>query len=127
MANAMSTNGNPFCNRRILETSEKMRDNTLRGYSLECRDAPSPITLCPEHNLSKQEVRERLAVIGEAAMEHLHNGNKQSESSGCFYMKLIENCAIYFLGKRFPQRKTNEIIVFSIKNKTFGYRYSQHR
>ena len=78
--------GNPFCNRRIL-TSEENEDKYLRGCSHECRVHPRN-RYVEEHNLSQAEVRERLALSVRRLMEHLHNGNKQSESSGCFYMEI---------------------------------------
>ena len=55
--------GNPFCNRRIL-TSEENEDKYLRGCSHECRVHPRNRYVL-EHELTQDQVIERLAVIGE--------------------------------------------------------------
>lgn len=54
---------NPACNRQIL-CSEENEDKYLRGCSSECRKAKVN-RYALEHNLTQQEILERLALIGE--------------------------------------------------------------
>ena len=56
--------GNPFCNRRIL-ASEDNEDKYLRGCSHECRVHPRNRYVL-EHELTQDQVIERLAAIGES-------------------------------------------------------------
>ena len=56
--------GNPFCNRRIL-ASEENEDKYLRGCSHECRVHPRNRYVL-EHELTQDQVVERLAAIGES-------------------------------------------------------------
>jgi UPF0176 protein len=55
---------NPECNKQIL-CSEENEHKYLRGCSHECRVHPRNLYV-KEHNLSKEEVEERLAKIGES-------------------------------------------------------------
>lgn len=59
--------GNPFCNRQII-TSEENEHKYLRGCTHECRISPEN-RYVKEHNLSKEDVSERLAEIGEMLPE----------------------------------------------------------
>ncbi|MDR0921468.1 MAG: rhodanese-related sulfurtransferase [Lactobacillales bacterium] len=56
--------GNPKCNRQMM-TSEENEAKFLRGCSHECRVAPDNRYVI-ENGLSEEEVRERLAVLGES-------------------------------------------------------------
>ena len=55
--------GDPKCNRQII-TSEENEHKHLRGCSHECRVSPEN-RYVKEHHLSREEVAERLATIGE--------------------------------------------------------------
>lgn len=55
--------GDPKCNRQIL-TSQENEHKYLRGCSHECRVSPEN-RYVKQHHLSREEVAERLAVIGE--------------------------------------------------------------
>ncbi|MCC5894612.1 MAG: rhodanese-related sulfurtransferase [Alkalibacterium sp.] len=59
--------GNPRCNRQII-TSEENEHKYLRGCTHECRISPEN-RYVKEHSLSKDEVAERLAQIGETLPE----------------------------------------------------------
>ena len=55
---------NPECNKQII-ASEENEHKYLRGCSHECRVSPRNLYV-KEHNLSEEEVAERLSLIGEA-------------------------------------------------------------
>lgn len=55
---------NPECNKQII-ASEENEHKYLRGCSHECRVSPRNLYV-QEHNLSEEEVAERLSLIGEA-------------------------------------------------------------
>lgn len=59
--------GNPFCNRQYI-TSEENEHKYLRGCSHECR-VSAENRYIKEHNLSREEVAERLEVISEKLPE----------------------------------------------------------
>lgn len=59
--------GDPKCNRQIL-TSQENEHKYLRGCSHECRISPEN-RYVKQHHLSREEVAERLAVIGEKLPE----------------------------------------------------------
>lgn len=59
--------GNPFCNRQII-SSEDNEDKYLRGCTHECRISPEN-RYVKEHNLSREEVADKLAAIGEKLPE----------------------------------------------------------
>ncbi|WP_225743593.1 rhodanese-related sulfurtransferase [Marinilactibacillus sp. Marseille-P9653] len=59
--------GNPFCNRQII-SSEENEDKYLRGCTHECRISPEN-RYVKEHNLSREEVADKLAAIGEKLPE----------------------------------------------------------
>lgn len=58
---------NPSCNKQIL-ASEENEHKYLRGCTHECRVSPRNLYV-KEHNLSTEEVKARLAAIGEAFPE----------------------------------------------------------
>ena len=59
---------NPYCNKQIL-MSEENEHKYLRGCSHECRVHPEN-RYVKEHNLSKEEVQDRLEAIGESLPEY---------------------------------------------------------
>ncbi|MEC6747796.1 rhodanese-related sulfurtransferase [Marinilactibacillus sp. XAAS-LB27] len=59
--------GNPFCNRQII-SSEDNEDKYLRGCTHDCRISPEN-RYVKEHNLSREEVAEKLTAIGEKLPE----------------------------------------------------------
>ncbi|MFL2078495.1 oxygen-dependent tRNA uridine(34) hydroxylase TrhO [Marinilactibacillus psychrotolerans] len=59
--------GNPYCNRQYI-TSEENEHKYLRGCSHECRISPEN-RYVKEHHLSREDVAERLEVIGEKLPE----------------------------------------------------------
>lgn len=60
---------NPECNRQIL-CSEENEHKYMRGCSHECRVTPRNLYI-KEHNLSEEEVAERLAIIAKEEQENI--------------------------------------------------------